>query len=302
MKYVFNAIIATIVILVIRMAACKNPTPESNGIETAKLHTSNTSGNIMLKKCKNYFSMPKAAVFDKEKGEIYISNIVYDTDSSDTFGYICRASIYGEIVDTLNISDLKQPLGMTINNNSLYIVDKQTIIQFDLNLDSVTNKFQIQDSKQLSDIISLPDDELYACDPLKNCVFHVSKDGSSDIFCSDSLCKTASALCRYEDCIYLTTENSIVKIPLKGKPSTLKKLTFTPSGIKTDFNGGFYVSSTSEGVFWIDKNGNIENIIKKRNNISNEKFDIVERQNMLFLPTGKDNSLEIYELGSTKEK
>lgn len=295
MKYVFNAIILLAVIFVIRMAACHDTESTESGIETAKSRETDFLGARLLKTCKNYFSFPQSVVLDEKNDIIYISNVVSDSLKKATYGYVCRAGLSGEVIDTLNIPELSAPKGMAVGDGVLFIADADCLVEYGIQEDSVVKKYQIPGAVSLNDVVISGKGTVYVSDSEENCIYKVS-GGGADVFFSSQDYDLKGVLCFDDGFLYAASDKKILKISEKAKAEVFKTLKFTPSGIKPDGKGGFLVASPSDGIFAMKKDSS-EVIVKKRQNIYCTDFEYVEQQKTLFAPTGKDNSLEIYEVG-----
>ena len=295
MKYVFNAVILLAVILVIRMAACHDTETAESRIETAKSPDTDFLGARLLKTCKNYFSFPQAVVLDQKNDIIYISNLVQDSLKKETCGYVCRAGLSGEVIDTLNIPELSAPKGMAVGDGVLFIADKDNLVEYGIEEDSVVKKYQISGAGSLTDVVISGKGTVYVSDSEDNCIYKISGDGAVVFFSNPDYVLTG-VLCFDDGFLYAASDKKILRISEKAKAEVFKNLKFTPSGMKPDGKGGFLVASPSDGIFAMKKDS-AEVIVKKRPNIYCTDFEYVEQQKTLFAPTGQDNSLEIYEVG-----
>ncbi|MBQ3655799.1 MAG: hypothetical protein II956_02980 [Bacteroidales bacterium] len=295
MKYVFNAIILLAVIFVIRMAACHDTGNPETEIETVKSQETDFSGARLLKTCKNYFSVPQSVVLDGKNDIIYISNIVSDTVKKETSGYVCRAGLSGEVIDTLNIAGLACPKGMAVGDGVLFIADGVRLLEYGIQEDSVVKEYQIPGAEALNDVVISGKGTVYVSDSQGNCIYKIS-DGGADVFFSSQDYTLTGVMCFDDGFLYTASDKKILKISEKANVEVFKKMKFTPTGIKPDGKGGFLVASNSDGIYAMTKDSS-ELIVKKRQKVYYADFEYVDQQKMLFAPTGLDNSLEIYEVG-----
>lgn len=292
MKYIFNAVILIIVIIVIRATICQNREEDDVIITTTCDSGANFNGARLLKKCKTGFSSPQSAVLDKERNVIYVSNI-FDGDISG--GYVCRAGLSGEIIDSLKIDSLSNPRGLAVRDSILYIADSCFVVEYDTKNDTAVKKNKIDGAEALNDIVISVKGTVYVSDSRKNCIFSLSENGKK-VFWKEPKDSYVGSLCLADGFLYAAGENKIFKISSKASAQVFKYLKFTPSGIKPDGKGGFLVSGLGEGVFVISSNFD-EQLVKKRKNIYCTDFEYIEQQNTLFLPTDTDDGLEVYEIG-----
>lgn len=295
MKYVFNAILVIVVIIVIRMAACNNKQQTTNNVTAPVSQTENFSGARILKTCKNYFNNPESVTFDKDNEVIYISNTEDSVTDNESTGYICKASLYGEIIDTLKITNLVSPKGMAVKDGILYISDVNKIIKYNTEKEWVEKCYDIPEAQSLKDIEISNSGIVYISDSKADKVYKIEAD-SVNIFCADSLCKNIKALCLDNDELIGGAQNQIIKFKDSGKAIPIAKLKFTPEALKSDGRGNYLISDIYGGIYAVGKD-TTEMLVEKHKKINCGDFEYNTEQNLLFLPTITDNSLEIYELG-----
>lgn len=299
MKYVFNAIILIVVIIVIRMAACHDKPGSASDIYSPMDKASGFDGARLIKTCKHYFKNPSSVALDKENDVVYVSNVVSSQTDKDSLGYLCKASIYGEIIDTLNLK-CNSPRGMAVSNGFLYVADIDKLLKYSISGDSLTRIFGVRKAMLLKDVTVDNTGNIYVTDFLDSKIYRLSND-SLTLFCADSVCANPGGICMDGTSLIVGAKNSIVKVDETGAAKLYKKLSFSPEGIMADGKGNYIVSDFKGGIYAISPESS-ETLVKKRANINCADFEYIPEQSLLIVPTYYDNSLEVYELGSYLNK
>ena len=124
MKYVFNILIAFVVIWIVWSVIDHAPKTASVEVSTMA-EAKDFDGARIAKTCKERFQKPVSVEFCND--EMFVSNAMSYTGNADSAGFVCRTTLYGEFVDTLRIAGLRSPKGMTVKDGYLYIADVNSI-------------------------------------------------------------------------------------------------------------------------------------------------------------------------------
>lgn len=292
MKYVFNVLLALIVVYIVWK--CVLPNNHVAPDVTAQ-QSEDFSGARILKTCKNYFSHPISVVFDSDNDLLLVSNSANNIGGEDSLGYICRTSMYGEVIDTLRTGLMKSPKGVAIKDSILYIADADRVVLYNLYKDTVCNIIKVDGAMYLYDIEKDKSGNIFVSDSHARKIFKLTSD-SAMVFAADSLLENVAGLCFDGDVMYAGAKGKILKVGNNGRVSTYVNVRYSVCGIKSDNNGGFVTSDFNGNVIAVSGK-KTEVLVGKRNGINAADFEYVQSQRMLLLPTFADNSLEIYEIG-----
>ena len=121
------------------------------------------------------FKAPESVVYDQKRGVLYVSN--YTRQMKDGLSYgdcsVSKVSKKGEIINFNWISNLTSPTGLYLFKDMLYIVERFGIVEYDLNLDKVSNKYFISQASLLNDVTVDTDSNIYVTDSYKKTIYRI---------------------------------------------------------------------------------------------------------------------------------
>ena len=91
------------------------------------VYAQSTSATL-IKKVEG-FSHPESVVFNEAKNEYYISNMA-DNEAGD--GFISRVSAEGEIIELKWIDGLKDPKGLLVKDDKVYVTNNTEVIEISI--------------------------------------------------------------------------------------------------------------------------------------------------------------------------
>ncbi|MCR5456238.1 MAG: hypothetical protein K6F33_14745 [Bacteroidales bacterium] len=292
MKYVFNVALAFVVIWVVWSVIDHEPKTENIHVSHVKADTSFV-GARSLKVCRNSFQMPMGVVFCND--EMFVSNVVVNPDEDDTLGYVCRAGLYGDIVDSLKIPALYAPKGMVEQDGYLYIADISRVVKYNLDKDELVSIIYVPNAKSLFGLAKDRLQRIYVTDTESKTVYRIEGD-SARVFANDTLLAGVSGLCSYNGYLYAAAHRRIVRIDSMGRTKIFAHTAYPVCGISSDDEGNF-ITTDYAGNIYVVSSGKQQLLVKKRNNVSGADINYIPEQRRLVVPTGTGNSVEIYEMG-----
>ncbi|MDD7346320.1 ATP-binding protein [Helicobacter sp.] len=110
------------------------------------------------------FSHPESVFVNKD--EVYVSNIGEKLEpmAKDNDGFISKLDKNGNVVELKWIANLNAPKGMNVINNTLYIVDIDTLKGFDLKSKKEVLNIPVDGAVFLNDIVVLDNNTLLVSD------------------------------------------------------------------------------------------------------------------------------------------
>lgn len=246
---------------------------------------------------KNTFKYPESVVYDSKRDVIYISNITYERNS----GFISKVNPNGEIEKLDWITDVLLPTGICINNDKLYIVGRFALVEYDLDKNLITNRYQFPGAIFANDVASDDEGNLYVTDGAKKTIFKLDNGKMMEWLNSETLAG-ANGILFSNNKLYVCTsdDGSIKTIDPKTKEITtffsFGKTTVL-DGLANDDSGNILVSDNAGRLFRIDSKGKEELLLNtKARQISIADFDYVPERKVLVIPTLNDNRLILYEI------
>ena len=292
MKYVFNILIAFVVIWIIWTVIDHGPKHAETEVSEAGAYN-DFNGAQLVKACDGSFKRPFAVEFCND--EMFVANAIADRDGKDSTGFVCRTSLYGEFVDNLHIDDLKSPKGMAVNDGNLYIADLNRIIKYDIDGDSIAAILPIAGAKNLSDIAKDRTGLLYVSDSQYAKIYRIKNDTVS-LFASDTLLNGVSGLAYYDGFIFAGAQRRIVRLDTLGRTRIFAHVVYPVCGLCAD-DGGNFITTDFAGNVYVVSSGPQQLLVKRRQGVNSAIIGYIPEQKLLAVPTFAGNSVEIYEIG-----
>lgn len=114
---------------------------------------------------------PESAVINKAAGVIYVSNVDGDPAKKDGKGSIAQVSLDGKLINLDWVSGLDAPLGLALHGDRLYAADIDQLVEIDVKLGKVTNRYPAAGAKFLNDVAAAPDGAIYVADTVADVIW-----------------------------------------------------------------------------------------------------------------------------------
>lgn len=100
------------------------------------------------------FETPEAVLYDAEREVLYVTNFrVTDGDPAERNEFLSLLAPSGEIVSLKWIVDLKRPTGMTIHRGSLFVVERDHLVEIDRERASIVQRVPLDGPDFPNDIV-----------------------------------------------------------------------------------------------------------------------------------------------------
>jgi sugar lactone lactonase YvrE len=245
---------------------------------------------------KNQFKYPESAVYDKKRQVIYVSNVTYESG-----GFVSKVKLNGEIEKLDLISGVLQPTGLCINNDKLYIVGRYALIEYDLETNTISNRYKFPNPVFANDVTGDGLGNFYVSDGAKSVIFKLE----NGVFCewlNDKSLRGANGILYDNGKVYIATSNNG---SIKSIDASTKAISeFFSFGVATvidglvkDENGNFLISDNAGRLFRITPDGKEELLLNtKSRQINIADFEYIPEKKILVIPTFTDNRLMMYEI------
>lgn len=294
MKTVFNVIIGALMVWVLWMVCMGGPSHEQENF-TGVAKNSMVDALSHMKTCQSYFSRPISVTHDRATDLLYVS-CLDDIDNQD-HGLICRTDIYGEIIDTLDVRQLRQPKGCKVAGGCLYVTDINCVIRYNLAADSIDMVYMLPKAMYLSDVEADSYGNIFVSDTHAGCIYKIRGD-SSMVFCKDSLLNNVTGLCYNGNNVVAGAKNCIVCISNNGKASVMAHTPFSVYGIRSLDDGSYLASDFVGNIHHVSASGSTV-IYKKNADANSADFEYIPEQRMIYLPTYIKNSLVLFRVSDS---
>lgn len=294
MKTVFNILIGIMVVWILWVCVFRKSADKENTVHAGS-QSESFEGIRNVKTCANCFNRPVSVAYDSDTYALYVSCLNDVSSDLPYSGYVCKTDLYGDIADTLKVPELRSPNGLAVKGPHLYITDLNRVIRFNISTDSVDLVYRVPGAMFLSDIVCDKRGVMYASDRHAGCVYRLQGD-SAVVFCRDTICDNITGLCISGTQLVGGCKNRIVAFSANGQASVVANVPYSVYGIKSDDNDGFLVSDYVGNIHYV-ADGKTKVLSKRHGDANSADFEYIPGQQMIYMPTYKSNSLELYQVG-----
>ena len=250
------------------------------------LYAQSTSATL-IKKVEG-FSHPESVVFNEAKNEYYISNMA-DNEAGD--GFISRVSADGEIIDLKWIDGLKDPKGLLIKEDKVYVTNNTELIEISIEKSEITKRIEVEDAKSLNDITIDAVGNIFISDSGKSAIYLMPGD-SANMMIPDNKKDHLYAAAWGEN-----SDGNFLKIDMDTREieKVSKEGIGNLDGVQPVGDDAFYISDWATGtIYLIKKDGELKEVLTSEKSSGDILFDA--EKNQLVLPMNFQNSVWWYQL------
>lgn len=165
-----------------------------------------TSKLRLLRQVKNIDS-PQAIAFDQKRLRFYISRLgTAQNPGEGSIGLLARD---GSLINANWIKGLKQPRGLVVRGDYLYVADGPSLVEIEIASERITNRFEVQGGFYLNDVALANDATIYVTEPLRNALYRLDKNGTFDRFIQDDKLDGPNSLSVVGKTIYVGSHGMI---------------------------------------------------------------------------------------------
>ncbi|MFY0621102.1 MAG: hypothetical protein JXQ89_05345 [Pelagimonas sp.] len=117
------------------------------------------------------FEMPESTLYDAERNQIVVSNIVGNPMEADGQGYLSLVSPSGELLSQRWATGMDAPKGLAVVGDRIYVADLTKLHVVDADTGSVLQSVEVPDAKFLNDITA-SSEGVYISDMLTHTIWH----------------------------------------------------------------------------------------------------------------------------------
>jgi DNA-binding beta-propeller fold protein YncE len=245
------------------------------------------------------FKAPESVVYDQERGVIYVSNYTRKMRDGLPYGdcFVSKVNKNGEIIDFDWIPNLTSPTGLCLFEDMLYIVERFGIVEYDLKLDKVNNKFLISHASFLNDVTIDADSNVYVTDSDEKTIYRI-KNGEV-IKWMDTIAITYPNGIEYDNgklIVGVNGDNFLKSIDIKTKE--IHNIAYMGEGLIDGIKkcDDVYLVSLYYGfLLLVNQNGTVTQLMNtKDQNIPCADFEYIENEKIVIIPTLWNNKLYGY--------
>ncbi|UJH91607.1 SMP-30/gluconolactonase/LRE family protein [Antarcticibacterium sp. 1MA-6-2] len=257
------------------------------------------------------FSHPESVIYDGQNNVMYVSNMADDKDGD---GFISKITSEGEIIELKWITGLKDPKGLLIHNDKLYVTNNTEVVEIDIDQGQISRKIPVEGAVSLNDITADENGAIYFSDMGQNTIYKIPgkmKDqplGSSgkeveiEEYLKTPKLNTPNGLLVHENHLYVGSwgenhDGNLLRINLETKEvgNVTNEGIGNLDGIQEARENSFYVSDWGTGtIYKIDKEGNFSEAIQSEKSSGDILF--LQEKNQLILPMNFQNEIWGYQI------
>jgi sugar lactone lactonase YvrE len=245
------------------------------------------------------FKSPESVFYDKDRNQIYVSNINGGSGDMDGNGFMSKLSSGGEIIKLHWIDGLNGPKGMDVYEDKLYVADINRVAEINLNTDSIEAFYTIDGAQFLNDLSIDNEGGIYISDSQTNRIYLLRNGQYSVWLASDSL-GHPNGLYFDGDVIWHASsgKEEFQSINLSDKTITIVADSIGHGdGIAPDGLGNFIVSDWEGELFFIDGDGNKTRLMDTRaQHVNSADIGFIVSSKIILVPTFNDNRIMAYTL------
>jgi len=266
----------------------------------------NKPGNRMVKQWETGpgLKTPESVLYDASTGIIYVSNVDGNPSAKDSTGFISALSVDGKILNANWVTGIDAPKGMGILNNHLFVSNIDEVVEIDISIATIVNRYPVKDSKFLNDIATDPKTgKIFITDSGTGQVY-VLQNGQVSLWLQGPMFKGANGLFLNDSILYIGTDIGI----FQAEPGSDKvKLCVSNDnkgevdGLYVTSEGKFIFSDWKGSVFIASLDGKPELLLNTSDQkINAADFGIIVSKNMILIPTFFDNNVVCYTMSEIK--
>ena len=270
--------------------------------KTKKQENSNEKYNLSLNlswATDSVFKSPESVFYNKDRNEIYVSNINGGPADLDGNGFMSKLDPEGKIIKLHWIDGLNGPKGMDVYNNKLFVADINRVAEINLDADSIETFYNIEGAKFLNDLTIDNEGGIYISDSQTDRIYFL-KDGQYSIWLQSDSLGQPNGLYFDGDVIWHASsgKEEFQSINIEDKTITVVATGIGHGdGIAPDGLGNFIVSDWEGELFFIDGDGNKTKLIDTRNeHINSADIGFIVSSKTILVPTFNDNRIMAYKL------
>ena len=280
-------------------SSCNSCAKNSDEKESREMKLSQSFVLEKIWETDSVFRTPESVIYDEKREILYVSNLNRDPSGKDKRGFISKLSKSGEVINLHWIGGLKEPKGMAITGDKLYVADLDQMVIININGDRIEKKIDIQDAKYLNDMAADTNGDLYFSDSESHSIYRY-RDGEAEVWLAEGLSRP-NGLYIEKDRVLLTSSISQDFVSI-DKTSKTKEIITTEIGrgdglVYTGMPGYYIVSDWSGEVFIILPDKRKLSLLRTKDmGVNSADIGYIPSENLLLVPTFLNNRVVAYRL------
>ncbi|UCG27517.1 MAG: SMP-30/gluconolactonase/LRE family protein [Bacteroidales bacterium] len=255
-------------------------------------------------KTEKVFSIPESVVYDSARNMLYVTNYdQYNQGNPAISQFISKISPDGKVVNLKWIEGLNNPLGMTIYNDKLWISERRSIAEADIETGKIVKHYPVPGSIFLNDIVADESGNLYLSDSRKNVIWKFDGAQVKEWLSGEEI--------NGPNVLYIYDRNLIIGNSGDGKLKKADLITGNIEvladmgegfldGIRMDKQGNYLVSHWRGRLYRVTPEGTVTLLMDTTiPGYFTADFEYIPEKNLLIMPAFFENRVMAYRLSES---
>lgn len=235
----------------------------------------------------------ESTFYDKESGNIYVSNIEGDATEKDGVGSISIISKEGNIIDRNWITGLNAPKGMGLMDGKLYVTDIDEVVEIDIKGAKISNRYPLKGAQFLNDL-DARDGKVYFSD-MKAGTIHLLENGKISTF-AEGQTNINGVRISDQGTLYGLDSEGLKKYASDGSFELINDQVKGGDGLVI-IDDHTFIASRWQGEVYFIQDGVETLIINTKDEESNTAdIDFIPEDDIILVPTFLKNKVAAYQL------
>jgi sugar lactone lactonase YvrE len=245
------------------------------------------------------FKIPESIVYDVTRDCFYVSNYDGYTPSNNRgMQSISKVTLDGKVVNGDWAPGLNNPTGITIFDDKLFVVERQNLVEIDLDSGKINKRYPVPQPVFLNDVTADEAGNLYISDSNKHVIYRFS-DGVIEEWIKNGGIRNPNGLHLLGKKLIVGNngDNCLKTIDCETKKiATIANLgPGIIDGIRSDKQGNLIVSHWEGKIYRIDPDGTVEKLLDlTAPGINTADLEYIEEKGLLVIPTFTNDRVLIY--------
>ena len=248
---------------------------------------------------------PESVAYDPKSRAFYVSNFEpYNRSFAEGRQFISKISPEGTIEKLDWVSALKNPSGLAVYRNKLFVVEPTSLVEIDIAKGQIVGRLDVPGARMLNDIAIAANGAIFLSDSVRSVIFRFAKGTFEEWLQGPEINRPNGICVRGKKLLWGNNGDGKLKAAdLKAKTiSTLA--VFGPGiidGIAVEAAGSALVSHNEGRLFRVDMNGRVTLLLDTTvigQNLAD--FAIVPELDLVVLPTWLDGRVTAFRMGKAE--
>ncbi len=246
------------------------------------------------------FRTPESVVYDPDRRVLYVSN--YDAMARGPASgnqFVSRLNLDGTIRDLEWVKGLKNPTGMVIHKDRLFVVERGGFVEADLETGEIVERHEAPESQFVNDIAVDRKGRVYLSDSQKNAIWRY-ENGEFEVWLDEPVADPNALLVDGNELLWGNNADYTIKaVNLKNKKvRTVAELCAgIVDGITPDSRGNYLVSQWEGRIFRVTPKGRLTKLLDTTTpEIKSADFAYIPKKKLIVTPTFYGDRVAAYRI------